>query len=129
MADYTLQNLKEVDDAAPKFGMPPGIEARFARTAIEGTSLGLSYLKLEPGFRIPFGHRHEQQEEVYLVLAGSARLKLDDEIVDVKEWDAVRVGKGTMRNFEAGSEGAEIVAFGAGENQGDAEVVPGWWSD
>ncbi len=129
MADYTKQNLKEVEDAAPKFGMPAEIEARFARRALEGENLGLSHMKLAPDYRVPFGHKHTGQEEVYVLVAGSARLKLDEEIVELKPWDAVRIGKGTMRNVEAGPEGAEYLAFGAGDDPQDAEMEPGWWSD
>jgi mannose-6-phosphate isomerase-like protein (cupin superfamily) len=130
MAGYTKKNLKEdVENAAPKFGMPAELEARFARRALGGESLGLSHLKLEPNFRIPFGHRHTEQEEVYVLVAGSARIKLDDEIVELKPWDAVRIGKGTMRNMEAGPDGAEYLAFGAGDNPQDADMTPDWWSD
>ena len=130
MADYTKANLKEaVEDSAPKYGMPPGIEARFARGAIDGKSLGLSHIKLEPNFRVPFGHRHANQEEVYVLVSGRARLKLDDEILELEPWDAVRIGKGTMRNMEAGPEGAEYLAFGAGDDPRDAEMEQGWWSD
>ena len=130
MAGYTKKNLKEdVDDQAPKFGMPPGIEARFARKALESESFGLSYQKLAPNFRAPFGHKHGEQEEVYVLLSGSARVKLDEEILELKQWDAVRVASGTMRAFEAGPDGAEFLAFGAGTNSGDAELAPGWWTD
>ena len=130
MGDYTKTNLKEgVEDSAPKHGMPPGIEAHFARGAIDGKSLGLSHIKLEPGFRVPFGHRHGNQEEVYVLVSGRARLKLDDEILELEPWDAVRIGKGTMRNMEAGPEGAEYLAFGAGDDPRDAEMEQGWWSD
>lgn len=129
MADYTKQNLREVENAAPKFGMPEELEARFARGALEGTSLGLSYMKLAPNFRVPFGHKHTQQEEVYVLLSGSARIKLDDEVVELAPLDAVRIGTGTMRNVEAGPEGAEYLAFGAGTDPRDAEMAPDWWHD
>jgi mannose-6-phosphate isomerase-like protein (cupin superfamily) len=130
MSDYTKKNLKEdVENVAPKFGMPAELEARFARTALAGESLGISHMKLAPGFRVPFGHRHTDQEEVYVLVSGSARLKLDDEIVDLRPWDAVRIGKDTMRNVEAGPEGAEYLAFGAGTDPRDAEMEQGWWTD
>ena len=130
MSDRTKKNLKDdVENVAPQFGMPAELEARFARNALEGESLGLSHMKLAPSFRVPFGHRHSEQEEVYVLVAGSARLKLDDEIVDLRPWDAVRIGKGTMRNVEAGPEGAEYLAFGAGTDTRDAELEQGWWSD
>ena len=129
MADYTVTNLKEdVENVAPKFDMPDEMEARFARRSIEGKTFGISHLKLAPNFRIPFGHKHPDQEEVYVVVSGSARIKIEDEIVELKQWDAVRIGKDTMRNMEGGPDGAEFLAFGAGEHP-DAEMAPGWWSD
>lgn len=130
MSGYTKQNLKDdVENVAPKFGMPPGIEARFGRRAIGGETLGLSHMKLEPNFRVPFGHKHAAQEEVYVVLRGSARIKVDDEIVEVGELDAIRFDTGTMRAVEAGPDGVEYLAFGAGEDSSDAEIVQGWWAD
>jgi mannose-6-phosphate isomerase-like protein (cupin superfamily) len=126
---YTKQNLKDVENQAPKFDMPEEMDARFARRAIEGETLGLTLMKLAPNFRIPFGHKHEGQEEVYVVVRGSARVKVDDEIVELAEWDAIRFDKDTMRNVEAGPEGIEYLAFGAGKDPTDAEMAPGWWSD
>jgi mannose-6-phosphate isomerase-like protein (cupin superfamily) len=126
---YTKTNLREVENAAPKFDMPTEMQARFARSAIEGEALGLSLFTLEPGFRIPFGHKHANQEEVYVVVRGSAHVKVDDEVVDLREWDAIRFGKDTMRNMEAGPDGCEYLAFGAGDDPTDAEMAPGWWTD
>ena len=130
MSGYTKKNLKEdVENSAPKFDMPAEMEARFARRALEGETLGLSHIKLAPNFRVPFGHKHEGQEEVYVVVNGSARIKVDDEIVEVGQWDAIRFGKDTMRNVEAGPDGVEYIAFGAGDDPTDAEMAPGWWTD
>ena len=130
MANYTKKNLrKDVEDSAPKFDMPSEMEARFARRPIGGETLGLSLMTLEPNFRIPFGHKHEGQEEVYVVVRGSARIKVEDEVVEVKEWDAIRFDKDTMRDVEAGPDGVEYLAFGAGDDPTDAEMEPGWWSD
>jgi mannose-6-phosphate isomerase-like protein (cupin superfamily) len=126
---YTKTNVREVEDSAPKFDMPAEMQARFARRAIEGQTLGLSLFALEPGFRIPFGHKHESQEEVYVVVRGSARVKVDDEVVDLAEWDAIRFPKNTMRQMEAGPDGVEYLAFGAGDDPNEAEMAPGWWSD
>ena len=108
--------------------MPSEMETRFARTPLRGETLGLSLFTLAPNFRIPFGHKHESQEEVYVVVRGSGRIKVDDEIVEVGEWDAIRFGKGTMRNVEAGPEGVEYLAFGAGEDAREVEMVQNWWS-
>ena len=126
---YTKKNLRNVEDMAPKFDMPSEMEARFARTPLEGKSLGLSLFTLAPGFRIPFGHKHEKQEEVYVVVRGSGRVKVEDEIVELGQWDAIRFDTGTMRNMEAGPEGMEYVAFGAGDDPQEVEMAPGWWSD
>jgi mannose-6-phosphate isomerase-like protein (cupin superfamily) len=131
VTDATIRNLKtDVEDSAPKFGMSPDVEARFARDDIDAERFGLSYQRLAPDARMPFGHRHAEQEEVYVVVSGSGRVKLDDDVHDVREWDAVRVGPATMRSFEAGPDGLELIAFGT-PNVGnkDVDVVPGWWSE
>src|SRR5262249_5644129 len=129
MAVYTKKNLKEVENQAPKFGMPDELDARFARSALDGKTLGLTRFELAPNFRIPFGHKHAEQEEVYVIVRGSARIKVDDEIVDLGEWDAIRFDKDTMRDVEAGPEGVEYLAFSAGNDPQDAEMVQGWWPD
>lgn len=126
---YTKTNIREIDNSAPKFDMPDEMEARFARGPLRGETLGLSLFTLEPRFRIPFGHKHVTQEEVYVVLRGSARIKVDDEVVDLAEWDAIRFAKNTMRQLEAGPEGVEYLAFGAGDDPNEVAMAPGWWSD
>jgi mannose-6-phosphate isomerase-like protein (cupin superfamily) len=126
---YSKTNLREVENSAPKFDMPAEMEARFARRSIDGETLGLSLFTLEPRFRIPFAHKHETQEEVYVVVRGSARVKVEDEIVELGEWDAIRFPRDTMRQMEAGPEGVEYIAFGAGDDPTEAEMAPGWWSD
>jgi mannose-6-phosphate isomerase-like protein (cupin superfamily) len=130
VAGYTLVNLREVEDMAPKFGFAPNVEARFARKPLELDQSGVSYFRIAPEFRMPFGHRHETQEEVYLVVSGSARIKVDDEIVELQAWDAIRVPPDTTRGMQAGPEGAEIVAFGSPtQDNRDAEMVQDWWTD
>jgi mannose-6-phosphate isomerase-like protein (cupin superfamily) len=131
MADYTKLNLrKQVDDQAPKFDMSPEMEYRPARVDLDLQNSGVSFFKLEPGFRVPFGHTHKEQEEVYIMLDGSARLKLDDEILELEPWDAVRISKETMRNLEGGPEGATVLLFGApNAGSGDAQMEQGWWTD
>ena len=131
MADYTHINLKQdVDDQAPNFGLSPNLEARMARVPLGMENAGVSYLRIGPGFRIPFAHKHKNQEEVYILVSGSARMKIEDDVRDLKPWDAVRVHKDTVRGFEAGDEGAELIAIGApNTGPGDAEVIQDWWSD
>ncbi len=129
MSGYTKKNLRDVDNQAPRFKMPPELEARFARQALGGETLGLSLMTLAPNFRMPFGHKHANQEEVYVVLRGSARVKVGTEIVELGEWDAIRFDTDTMRAVEAGPEGVEYLAFGAGDDPRDAELDPAWWTD
>lgn len=125
---YTLRNLKDVDDAAPAFGLSPDLEARFARKPLESAKVAVSYQRLQPNVRVPFGHRHATQEEIYVVLSGSARMKLEDEVVELTRWDALRVDPETMRGVEAGPDGVELLAVGGPiGNANDAEIVNGWW--
>lgn len=130
MAGYTKLNLKEeVEDQSPKFGLNE-MEFRSARVPLEMENAGLSYLRVDPDYRLPFGHHHNVQEEVYVLVSGSARLKLDDEVIEMKPFDAVRISKEIMRNFEAGPEGAEVIAFGApNTGPGDGPMTQGWWTD
>jgi uncharacterized cupin superfamily protein len=131
MAGYTKVNLKEdVEDQAPNFGLEGKIEARMARVALELEHSGVSYQRLAPNFRVPFGHRHKNQEEIYVVVSGSVRAKLEDEVIELKPYDALRVHKDTARGFQAGPEGVEIIAIGApNTGPGDADVLNDWWTD
>ena len=125
MPDYTHINLKQVDDQAKSFGID-GLEARFPH---EELGAGVSYQKIDPNFRLPFGHKHEQAEEVYVVLAGSGRMKLDDDIVELKQWDVVRVPPPVTRGVEAGPDGMELIAVNSTGHTTDTAPIPGWWSD
>jgi len=129
MSGYTIRNLKELEDSAAKFGFSPQMESRFARRDLGAQTLGLSYQRLAPNVRQPFGHRHEHQEEVYVILGGGGRVSFDDDVVELRPWDAVRVAAETTRCFEAGPDGLELLAFGAHTDSGDAETVQGFWSD
>ena len=126
-ADYKIVNIKELEDMAVKFGLSPNVEARFGRSATDAKQGGFSYQKLAPDFRMPFGHTHGEQEEVYVVLGGSGRIKLDEEVVELAEWDAVRVPGDVARALEAGADGMEILAIGA-PLANDTEMLQGWWS-
>jgi mannose-6-phosphate isomerase-like protein (cupin superfamily) len=94
---------------------------------------GLCYQRIPPDYRFPYGHAHKEQEEIYVVVRGSGRMKLGDEIVEVKEWDVVRVPPGTWQGYESGPDGLEILVFGApnlGENpRDDVEGQRDWWTD
>jgi len=129
VANYTHLNLKEVEDQSPKFGFTD-MEFRSARVPLELENSGVSYLRLAPNYRVPFGHNHNVQEELYVLVSGGARLKLDDEIVELKPFDAVRIHKDTMRNLEGGPEGGEVIAFGApNTGPGDGPMTADWWTD
>jgi len=123
---YTHKNLKKVEDSAPQFGFEETQEARFATSDLEAENTGISYHVVRPDCRQGFGHRHENAEEIYVVLSGSGRAKLDDELIDVEAMDAIRVAPTVTRAFEAGSEGLELLAFGP-RHEGDGELVQDFW--
>ena len=131
---YTRTNIKaDLEDIGPAFDGPPDLEFRAATRALRLEQAALSYQRVPPGCRFPYGHTHETQEEVYVVLRGSGRMKVDDEIVELEALDALRVPPGSWRGYEAGPEGLEILVIGA-PNLGDAprEDVDGqrdWWAD
>ncbi len=125
---YTHKKLTEVDDSAPRFGYEEVQEARFATGDLEAEDTGVSHLRVKPGKRQGFAHKHDEAEEVYVVVSGSGRVKLDDEIVELTALDAIRVSPGVIRQFEAGSDGIELIAFGP-RHDSDGELVPDWWTD
>jgi mannose-6-phosphate isomerase-like protein (cupin superfamily) len=125
---YTLKKLTDVEDSAPRFGLSGIQEARFATEDLDAEHTGFSHLRLGADKRQAFGHKHDNAEEVYVVLGGSGRVKLDDEIVDIGPLDAIRVAPGVVRCFEAGTDGLELLAFGP-RHKGDGEVIQGWWTD
>ena len=116
MSGYAIVNLKEIEDSAGE--RAPGMEARFARTPLGSEHLGVTYMRYAPGVRSPMAHSHREQEEAYVVIGGSGRVRLDDEVRDIRQWDVVRVGPPTVRAFEAGPEGLEIVAIGSDRPEG-----------
>ncbi|HTR76137.1 MAG TPA: cupin domain-containing protein [Solirubrobacterales bacterium] len=128
MADYTHKNLGDVQDAAPGFGFGEIGEARFAKDDLDAERTGITHMTLKPGKRLPFAHKHDQAEEIYVVIAGSGQFKLDDEIVEVVELDAIRVSPAVARGFEAGPEGISVIAVGA-RHDGDGELLQDWWTD
>jgi mannose-6-phosphate isomerase-like protein (cupin superfamily) len=127
MSSYSVVNLKEVEDSAA--GRGGDVEAHFGRQHMDSRELGVSYFRYAPGFRSSTGHHHREQEEAYVVVAGSGRVKLDDDIVDLRRWDVVRVAPETVRAFEAGPDGLEILAVGSARPEGgDGVRVDQWWT-
>jgi mannose-6-phosphate isomerase-like protein (cupin superfamily) len=127
-APYTLVNLAEVEDAAPANDFGSRWEARVAREALDAEQTGVTHFRLRPGQRSPFSHRHVRAEEVYVILAGSGQIKLDDQFVDVRPLDAIRVAPAVARAFEAGPEGLEFIAVGP-HHASDGEAVDDPWID
>jgi mannose-6-phosphate isomerase-like protein (cupin superfamily) len=127
-ASYTLKKLTDIEDSAPKSGFGDVQESRFARNELDTEDTGFSYHRVKAQQRQPFGHKHERAEEVYVVLAGSGRVKLDDDVVDLQALDAIRVAPEVTRAFEAGPDGLDLLAFGP-RRDGDGEVLMGWWAD
>jgi mannose-6-phosphate isomerase-like protein (cupin superfamily) len=129
MSAYTITNLMEIEDSAS--GRGAGIHARFARSHIDSEQIGVTLLQYEPGVRAPMGHSHREQEEVYVIASGFGRIKLDDEILELRPWDVVRVAPSTVRALEAGPDGLEVIAIGAERPEGGDGVLgpEDWWSD
>ena len=128
MAGFTIKNLKEIEDSAGE--RVPGIEGRFARKHLDSTHLGISYFRYAPGVRSPMAHSHREQEEAYVVLNGSGRIRLDDEVHELRQWDVVRVSPQTVRAIEAGDDGLEYLAIGSDRPEGgDGIHDPKAWID
>jgi uncharacterized cupin superfamily protein len=128
---FTLSNLKALQDLGSNFDGPPDLEFRGATAALGLTESALTYQRIPPNYRFPYGHTHDTQEEVYVVVRGSGRMKIDDAIVELAEWDAVRVPPGMWRGYEAGPDGLELLVIGApnlgADPRGDVEGRRDWW--
>jgi quercetin dioxygenase-like cupin family protein len=128
MSHYSVVNLKEVEDSAG--ARSSEVEGRFARKHLDSRELGVSYWRYAPGFRSRMGHHHREQEEAYVVVAGSGRIKLDGDVRELREWDVIRVAPEVVRAFEAGPDGLEMIAVGSSRPEGgDGVLVEDWWSD
>jgi quercetin dioxygenase-like cupin family protein len=126
MSSYAKVNLLELEDSIGD--RAPEVEGRFARTPLESRDIGVSHFRYAPGFRSPVGHRHREQEEVYVVVSGSGRVLLDGEVVELQQWDTVRVAPEVVRAFEAGPDGLEVIAVGGPKPEGgDGEVSSAEW--
>jgi mannose-6-phosphate isomerase-like protein (cupin superfamily) len=125
---YARINIDEVEDLAAKYGMGELGEARYLREDVGAEAIGMTHYRMNPGRRTGFGHRHKEAEEMYVVLAGSGRVKLGDEVIDLQVRDVVRVAPDTVREFEAGPGGMELLATGT-HVEGDSEMLQAWWTD
>jgi uncharacterized cupin superfamily protein len=124
--DYVIKNLRDVDDMAPKFGFETVQEARFPWRDLGAERTGLALIRVKPGQRQAFAHRHEEAEEIYVVIGGNGRIKLDDDVQNVRPLDAIRIAPGVARSVEAGPDGIEYLAFGP-HHEGDAEMIQDFW--
>jgi mannose-6-phosphate isomerase-like protein (cupin superfamily) len=126
MSSYSIKNLKQVEDSAA--ARTTEVEARFARKHLDSKELGVSYFRYAPNYRSPFAHSHREQEEAYVVVGGAGRVKLDDDIVELSQWDVVRVAPEVIRAFEGGPDGLELIAIGGTKPEdGDGVMVSDWW--
>jgi uncharacterized cupin superfamily protein len=128
MSDFTKKNLNEVEDAAVAHGFSETQMARFAGKDLGCESIGLALEGVKPDSRQAFGHRHERDEEVYVVIKGNGRMRLGEEEIEVGMLDAIRVAPGVWRSFEAGPEGLEVLAFGT-HHEGDGEIDTSFWDE
>lgn len=125
MSAYSIKNLMEIDDLFEG----PEREVRFARKYLDSDQLGVTYQRLAPNFVAIDGHSHTEQEEAYVVVSGSGRVKLDDDVVELRQWDVVRVAPETVRGFDSGPEGLELICIGGDKPEGgDGVLVKGHWS-
>ena len=116
MSDYKIVNLLEIEDSVA--GRVEGLEGRFSRKQLGSRDLGVSHWKYAPGTRNPTAHSHREQEEAYVVVAGSGRVRLDDEVREIGRWDVIRVAPEVVRAFEAGPDGLELIAVGGPKPEG-----------
>jgi quercetin dioxygenase-like cupin family protein len=125
MPGWAKKNFGELHDVSPP-DVP--IAWRFAREALGSPELGVSRFTYEPGARMPWAHRHREQEEAYVVVAGSGRAMLDDEVVELSAWDVLRVAPETVRSFLAGPEGLDLLCIGGRKPKGgDSERFEDPW--
>ena len=122
MADYTIKNLRQLKDVAVEGGVSDYIEARFAHEDLDSERSGISYQVMKAGQRQPFAHRHGEMEEIYVVVSGTGRVKLDDQVEDVGPFDAIRIAPAVIRAFEADDDDLVLLVFSP-RAKGDAEVV------
>jgi quercetin dioxygenase-like cupin family protein len=128
MSRFATVNLFEVEDSVGE--RAPGIEGRFGRKHLDSRELGVSLFRYAANLRSPFAHSHREQEEAYVVVAGSGRVLLDDEIHDLHQWDVVRVAPEVVRAFEAGPDGLDIIAVGGHKpDDGDGVMATAAWPD
>ena len=126
MSNYAKVNLLELEDSVGD--RAPEIEGRFGRTKLGSRDLGVSHFRYAPGFQSPMAHRHREQEEAYVVVAGSGRMLLDGEVVELHPWDTVRVAPEVTRAFAAGPDGLEVIAIGGPKPEGgDGETSAADW--
>jgi mannose-6-phosphate isomerase-like protein (cupin superfamily) len=127
MSAYTKKNVSALKDAAEEYGMGDVMSVRFPAKELDAEETGMGHHSLKPGKRQGFGHKHDEAEEVYFVVSGSGRVRLDDETVELEKGDFVRVAPEVMRRFEGGDDGIEFISFGS-RHEGDGDIDPGFWA-
>ena len=121
MSDYAIVNLLELDNSIA--GRVEGMEGRFGRGPLGARDVGVSHWRYAPNFRSPAGHSHREQEEAYVVVAGYGRVRLGDEVREIRQWDTIRVAPAVVRQFEAGPHGLDLIAVGGPKPEGGDGVI------
>jgi quercetin dioxygenase-like cupin family protein len=128
MSSFATVNLLDVEDSVGE--RAPGIEGRFARKHLDSRDLGISLFRYAANLRSPVAHSHREQEEAYVVVAGSGRVLLGNEVRELRKWDVVRVAPEVVRAFEAGPEGLDVIAVGGPKPEdGDGVMGAAVWPD
>ena len=128
MSRFAVVNLLEVEDSVGE--RAPGVQGRFARKHLDSRDLGVSHFRYATNVRSPAAHSHREQEEAYVVVAGSGRMLLDEEVHDLRLWDVVRVAPAVVRAFEAGPDGLDVIAVGGPKpDGGDGVMADVAWPD
>ena len=126
MSRYAHVNLLDLEATSRL----EGLEARFARNKLDSHELGVSHWRYAPNLKIPVGHRHREQEEAYVVVAGSGRILIDDEVNELRQWEVVRPAPEAERAVAAGPDGLEVIAIGGRRPEGgDGEQVEITWPE
>jgi uncharacterized cupin superfamily protein len=118
--------------AEARFGLPESeFELRILRGVLGCEHVGVSYLRFGPGWRLTVGHRHPGGgEEVYVLVEGSARIKIEEQILHMHAPSAVRVRGDQFRAIRADSDmTAVLVAAGTIDDPSATEFAPNFWRE
>jgi quercetin dioxygenase-like cupin family protein len=105
--------IDDIKDLAETAGFGEQLETRFARAALGSKEGALGLQRIKPNQRQPFAHKQKEQEELHVIIAGSGRVKVDHDFIELRQYDAVRIAPEVIRQFEAGPDGMDLLIFGS----------------